>query len=141
VTEPSGTVEAVAKAIRASWGPGVDYCDVARAAIAALPTPSDQEKRISELVKPWATYDGDLPDYDHPLRCVFESGAQYAVELLAKTLKVTDYTPCDGTEEYEGDLDGTLMNIVLAAMPEDENGDRMWPDEVRAALHPERTPT
>jgi hypothetical protein len=85
-------------------------------------------------LSPWQDFHGDLPDYDHPVRCVFESGIQYAVELLAKELKVDDWQPCDGTEEFDGDLGGTLMNIVLAAMPKDEHGDPMWPQDVRAAL-------
>ena len=79
---------------------------------------------------PWATFDGDLPDYDHPLRCVFESGVQYAVDLLAKVLKVEDYQVCDGTEEFDGDLGGTMFNIVLAAMPKDEHGDELHPSEL-----------
>ena len=95
-------------------------------------------KRVAELEalpKPWADHSGDLPEYDHPLACVFDSGVQYAVELLAKELGVTDWEPCDGTEEYDGDLGGTLMNIVLAAMPKDADGDPMHPREVRAALN------
>ena len=68
MTEPSGAVEAVARAIKAVWdtqsqleadnsggameyepGPWQEWEPEARAAIAAMPTPSDQEKRISEL--------------------------------------------------------------------------------------------
>lgn len=89
---------------------------------------------IEEAAKPWADYHGDLPDYDHPLRPVFESGIQYAVELLAKELGVEDYTPCDGTEEFDGDLGGTLMNIVLKAMPKDEHGDPIYPRDLPAAI-------
>lgn len=98
------------------------------------PRPTVEETRTAELTKPWADYHGDLPDYDHPLRCVFESGVQYAVELLAKELKVTDWAVCDGTEEYDGDLGGTLMNIVLAAMPKDEHGDPVCPRDLPASL-------
>ncbi|WP_287461199.1 hypothetical protein [Sphingomonas sp.] len=90
-------------------------------------------ERLNEAVRPWADFHGELPDYDHPLRCVYESGIQYAVELLAKELKVDDWTPCEGTEEFDGDLGGTLMNIVLAAMPKDQDGDPMWPQDVRDA--------
>ena len=89
---------------------------------------------LREALKPWADHHGPLPDYDHPAACVFDSGVQYAVELLAKTLDVTGWTPCDGTEEYDGDLAGTLMNIVLAAMPADEHGDRIWPKDIPALL-------
>jgi hypothetical protein len=83
-----------------------------------------------ELLQPWANYHGDLPDFDHPLRPVYESGIQYAVELLATVLKVTNYEVCDGTEEFDGDLGGTLLNIVLAAMPKDEHGDPIDPREM-----------
>lgn len=86
---------------------------------------------IAEAVKPWADFNGELPDYDHPLRCVYESGIQYAVNLLAKELEVTDYTACDGTEEFDGDLGGTMMNIVCASLPEWADSERMFPSDVR----------
>lgn len=89
---------------------------------------------LAEAVKPWSYYNGPLPDDDHPLRCVFESGIQYTVNLLAKELGVTDYTPCEGTEEFDGDLGGTLMNIVCAALPEDAGGDQMQVCDVHIAL-------
>ena len=89
---------------------------------------------LTALIEPFANYHGDLPDYDHPLRPCYESGIQYAVNLLAKELGVDDWTPCDGTEEFDGDLGGTLMNIVLAAMPKNKDGDAMWPQEVRTVL-------
>lgn len=114
--------------------------DARREARAVLATPTRAENAqgsgedISEIVAPWADFHGELPDYDHPLRCVFESGVQYAIELLAKELGVTDWQICEGTEEFDGDLGGTLMNIVRAAMPEDAYGEHMWPSEVRAAL-------
>lgn len=80
----------------------------------------------AELAKPCADYHGDLPDFDHPLRPVYESGIQYAVELLAKVLGVEGYEICDGTEEFDGDLGGTLLNIVVKTWPTDEHGD--WID-------------
>jgi hypothetical protein len=99
-------------------------------------------KRVAELeelegaLAPFANHHGDLPDYDHPLRPVYESGIQYAVELLAKTLGVEDWEICDGTEEFDGDLGGTLLNIVIKTWPTDKHGD--WLDlrdpETRAAL-------
>lgn len=99
----------------------------------------NEDHTLREAVQPWADFHGDLPDYDHPLRCVFESGVQYTVELLAKELGVDDWSTCDGTEEFDGDLGGTLMNIVLAAMPTDKHGDRIYPRDLRAALS--ATPT
>jgi hypothetical protein len=89
---------------------------------------------LSAAIEPFADFHGDLPDYDHPLRPCYESGIQYAVELLAKELGVDDYRICDGTEEFDGDLGGTLMNIVLAAMPKDDDGDPIWPRDLPAML-------
>lgn len=83
---------------------------------------------------PWKNFHGDLPDYDHPLRCVYESGIQYAVNLLAATLKVDDWEICDGTEEFDGDLGGTLFSIFLAALPTDQHGDPMYPSEIAATI-------
>jgi len=91
---------------------------------------SASAEAVTEAAKPWANYHGDLPDYDHPLRPVFESGIQYTVEMLAKQLDVAEWVPCDGTEEFDGDLGGTLMNIVLEAMPKDEHGDAIWPRDL-----------
>lgn len=104
---------------------------VGNGASAAAPPPSGD---AVELVKPWADFRGDLPEYDHPLRCVFESGIDYAVRLLAETLKVDDWQYCDGTEEFDGDLGGTMFNIVLAAMPKDEAGDEIHPNELPAVI-------
>jgi len=124
--------------------PNADNATLIVTAINALPTLLDRleafhakpvvGETLDEACKPWADYHGDLPDYDHPLRCVFESGVQYAVELLAKELGVEHWEICDGTEEFDGDLGGTLMNIVREAMPKDAHGEAMWPSEVRAAL-------
>jgi hypothetical protein len=111
-----------------------DALEAAQSEIARLTTVSGDAVR--EAAKPWADYHGDIPDYDHPLRPVFESGIQYAVELLAKVLKVEEWEICDGTEEFDGDLGGTLLNIVIETWPKDEHGD--WLDlrdpAVRAAL-------
>jgi hypothetical protein len=92
--------------------------------------------QLKEAARPWNSYHGPLPDYDHPLRAVYESGIQYAVELLATILKVDDWEVCDGTEEFDGDLGGTLLNIVSETWATDEHGD--WLDQrdagIRAAL-------
>lgn len=86
------------------------------------------------MVEPWKNFDGPLPDYDHVLRPVYESGIQYAVELLAKDLEVEAYNVCDGTEEFDGDLGGTMCNIIREVMPIDADGDKMYPGDVRAAF-------
>lgn len=90
---------------------------------------------IEAAAAPWSDFHGELPDYDHPLRCVYESGIQYAVELLAKELDVTDYNICDGTEEFDGDLGGTMMNIVTAALPSDVYGDPIYPSQLSEMLN------
>lgn len=99
----------------------------------AAPPAMDREA-VGKLVEPWADYDGDLPDYDHPLRPVYESGIEYAVQLLAKELGVDEWERCDGTEAFDGDLGGTLMNIVLAAMPRDKDGDPIHPRDLLSTL-------
>jgi hypothetical protein len=109
----------------------------AKAAILAMEAAREPEAgKLREALEPFADYHGDLPDYDHALRPVYESGIQYAVELLAKILGVEDYDICDGTEEFDGDLGGTLLNIVIKTWPTDEHGD--WVDlrdsETRTAL-------
>ena len=106
--------------------------DIALSPIGVVGGITDHD-RLTNAAKPWADFSGALPDYDHPLRCVYESGIQYAVNLLANVLKVDDYDVCDGSEEFDGDLGGTMFNIVLAAMPKDQHGDPMHPSEVRDA--------
>lgn len=111
------------------------------AALSATPAPSGQDAsqaqgEVERLTEPYKHHHGPLPDFDSPIACVFDAGVQYAVELLAKELGVTDWTACDGTEEYDGDLGGTLMNIVREAMPLNSDGERLWPSEVVAALSP-----
>lgn len=105
----------------------VDFVRRQARAITALRQHGD----IAAITEPWADFHGDLPDYDHPMRPVYESGIQYAVDLLAKVLNVEEYDVCDGTEEFDGDLGGTMFNIVLAAMPKDKDGDPIHPDELR----------
>lgn len=105
---------------------------------AAVPAPP-ADAEMDALVEPWKDHNGPLPDYDSPVACVFDSGVQYAVELLAKELGVTDWTPCDGTEEYDGDLGGTLMNIVREALPLDQDNERMWPSDVATTITTLRT--
>lgn len=100
--------------------------------VEGLPAIQNRDAGLREALEPYSNCDGDLPDYDSPLRGVFESGVQYAVDLLAKTLDVTEFRYCDGTEEFDGDLAGTMFNIVLAAMPTDAGGDPLHPSEVRA---------
>lgn len=109
-----------------------DYAQGVRAAAAERTASAEPVAITVKDLKPWADYHGDLPDYDHPLRPVFESGIQYAVALLAKTLGVEDWSSCDGTEEFDGDLGGTLFNIVLEAMPKDADGDPIHPSELVA---------
>lgn len=112
---------------------GITSADIIAANDWLSSTPS-RGGEVEKLIAPFADYHGDLPDYDHPLRPTYESGIQYAVDLLAKELGVEDYVPCDGTEDFDGDLGGTLMNIVLEAMPKDADGDPIHPRDLAAAL-------
>lgn len=93
-----------------------------------------RDTSTTALIEPWKNFDGPLPDYDHVLRPVYESGIQYAVELMAKYLGVEVYDICDGTEEFDGDLGGTMLNIIREVMPADAGGDKMYPSEVRDAF-------
>lgn len=111
----------------------IDFETAIRAMLAFASTNAG-EVQLRESIKPWADYHGDLPDFDHPLRCVFESGVQFTVELLAKELGVENWDTCDGTEEFEGDLGGTLINIIHASGSADEHGDYVPPRELAAAL-------
>ncbi|MPT48282.1 MAG: hypothetical protein E2598_07640 [Sphingobium sp.] len=119
-----GLCEALGAAMFEGNGAAIRESHFARHRIASV------EAATADLTKPWADYHGDLPDYDHPLRCVYEAGIQYAVRLLAKTMEVTDYDACDGTEEFDGDLGGTMLNIVLAALPNDPHGDDIYPEQL-----------
>jgi hypothetical protein len=49
--------------------------------------------------------------YDDP---TFNRGVTHVVDLLAKTLGVTDWVSGDGSEDYDEDLAQTLMNILTA---------------------------
>jgi len=100
MTEPSGTVEAVAKAIYLAmnadkggqwecvepryqqevWG------SYARTAIAALPTPSDQEKRISELEEALREAREDILAYTRARWSEFEGSDEDAVGFIDRAL-------------------------------------------------------
>lgn len=55
--------------------------------------------------------------------------ADFILDKLAEALGVTDYTPCDGTETWDGDVAGTVYAILRAA--------RVMDDEGEVARHPE----
>ncbi|MGJ3630056.1 hypothetical protein AB5I41_31710 [Sphingomonas sp. MMS24-JH45] len=133
MTTPQAQEAAAIVAVEATgYLAGDEAREVTRAVLAT--TPQVDVERLREALEPYEHHHGPLPDFDSPVAGVFNAGVQYAVELLAKELGVKDWTPCDGTEEYDGDLGGTLMNIVREAMPLDQHGERMWPRDVCAAL-------
>lgn len=101
---------------------------------AALATQPQGEAGELAACQPWADYHGNVPDWDSPLHAVFVSGMTYAERALAKVLCVESYSPCEGTECFDGDFEGTLFNIVLEAMPRDADGDPLTPREVHDAL-------
>lgn len=48
--------------------------------------------------------------------------ADFIIDTLAKALGVEEYEPCDGTETWDGDVAGTVYNILHAArVINDEN--------------------
>lgn len=54
---------------------------------------------------------------------IFDSGVEHAINLLAKALGVTNWVPAEGSEEYDTDVMGTLMNIMTAkGLYDDETG-------------------
>lgn len=44
----------------------------------------------------------------------FNKGVTHTVDLLGKALGVTDWYHADGSEDYDTDLQQTLMNIMIA---------------------------
>lgn len=44
----------------------------------------------------------------------FNQGVLHTVDLLAQALGVTDYVGGDGSEDYDQDLQQTLMNVLTA---------------------------
>lgn len=48
--------------------------------------------------------------------------ATFVLETLAEALGVKEYTPCDGTETWDGDVAGTVYEILrVARVLDDEN--------------------
>lgn len=45
---------------------------------------------------------------------MFNRGVTHTVEMLAKLLSVTDWVAGDGSEDYDEDLNQTLLNIIEA---------------------------
>lgn len=67
---------------------------------------------LADACKPWEHCTGEPPEYDSPLHEVYCAGAEKAVSLLASALGVKQYTGADGSDSFDGDLGGTLANIV-----------------------------
>lgn len=57
------------------------------------------------------------------LNLVQDVGADFVIETLAEALGVLTWTPCDGTETWEGDVTGTLYNILRDAKAIDSGTD------------------
>lgn len=57
-----------------------------------------------------------------------DQAADFILDKLAEALDVTSYTPCDGTETWDGDVAGTVYRILRAA--------RVLNDEGEVARHP-----
>lgn len=53
----------------------------------------------------------------------FDKGVAHAIELLAKVIGVTTWVAGDGSEDYDSDVQQTLMNILIAkGLYDDETG-------------------
>lgn len=85
---------------------------------------------VKEACRPWEYCVGDPPEWDSPLGWVYDAGVSYALARLADVLGVSNYTPCDGSETYEGDVSGTAGNILRASHLVNGDGDILSADEV-----------
>jgi len=54
-----------------------------------------------------------------------DEAATFCIEALADILGVTDYAQADGSEEWEGDVRGTIYNVLVAANVVDEDDGRV----------------
>lgn len=68
---------------------------------------------VAEACKPWEHSVGEPPPWESPLHEVYSAGATKAAQLLADLLGVKQYTDADGSESFDGDLLGTLRNIII----------------------------
>jgi|SRR5882672_802711 len=62
-----------------------------------------------------------------------DEGADFAINYLAKLLDAENWTVCDGTEEWEGDVEGTIFNVLIAGRVINE-------EDHAIARHPTVTP-
>jgi len=54
-----------------------------------------------------------------------DNAATFCIETLAEALGNPDYVAADGSEEWEGDVAGTIYNVLIAAGVLDENDHRV----------------
>lgn len=62
-----------------------------------------------------------------------DSGASFVLGTLADALGVASYTPCDGTETWEGDVANTVYEILREAGVIDRETDELRIMPVSAA--------
>ena len=92
---------------------------------------TDPSSSIKDEYEAWAAGDKSKPpEWDSELYEIFDNGISYAIKSLAYLLDVKHYTPCDGSETLEGDVSGTLANILIAAGYRTEDGDLAKPHEI-----------
>lgn len=75
----------------------------------------------------------ELPTNAH-LERVFQSGIEYALNLLSGKMGVSEYQWGDGSESVDGDVEITIDNIFREAGLADENGDVYTPLELAQKL-------
>lgn len=84
---------------------------------------SQDENAVREACKPWKYGVGDPPDYGSPMMGPYSAGVTYAIQMLADLTGAKDYVGADGSESFEGDVRGTIMNVLKAAgLYDDETG-------------------
>jgi hypothetical protein len=78
---------------------------------------------VKEACKPWQYGVGDPPDYESPLTGPYSAGVTYAIQQLADLTEAGDYVSADGSETFENDVRGTILNVLKAAnIYDDEEG-------------------
>lgn len=119
-------VEAILQTLRTNGGRSVYAADLIEA----------QAARIAELERDEAQDIGGVRD----------EAAFFCIDEMAKALGVDKYTPCDGTETWDGDVSGTIHAVLQAAGVIDEETGVLATarakaaeaerDKLRAALEP-----
>lgn len=81
------------------------------------------DETLKAACEPWRFGVGDPPADESPLIGPYSAGIGYAIDRLAKLTNAGQYVGADGSETFEGDVDGTIMNVLRSArLYDDETG-------------------